>query len=188
MGASRTRTRENLSGPAKNNRKQFQTKLAMYTIIGGDGKEYGPLSAEQIRVWQTEGRVNSRTSVCIEGTNDWRPLALFPELAAPPVVTPPTVNVRVALPGADKKIAAGLCGILLGQLGIHKFVLGYKEEGIIMLVITLGSIPAGVVTCGIGFLGIGVMGVIGLIEGIIYLTKSDEEFVATYITNKKGWF
>jgi hypothetical protein len=42
-----------------------------------------------------------------------------------------------------------------------------------------------ILTCGIGGL---VMWVIGLIEGITYLQKSDEEFVATYITNKKGWF
>ncbi len=84
--------------------------------------------------------------------------------------------------GADKKIAAGILGILLGALGIHKFILGYTTEGIIMLVVTL---VLGVPTCG---LGAGVMGIIGLIEGIIYLTKSDEEFVATYVTNKKGWF
>lgn len=76
--------------------------------------------------------------------------------------------------GAEKKIVAGICGILLGWLGVHKFILGYTKEGIIQLII-------GVVTCGFG-------GIIGLIEGIIYLTKSDEEFVATYITNKKGWF
>jgi len=76
--------------------------------------------------------------------------------------------------GADKKVAAGICGILLGGLGVHKFILGYTTEGIIQLVI-------GVVTCGIG-------GIIGLVEGIIYLTKSDEEFVRTYIQNKKGWF
>ena len=77
-------------------------------------------------------------------------------------------------PGADKKIVAGIFGILLGGLGIHKFYLGYTKEGIIQLIVT-------VCTCGIG-------SVIGLIEGIIYLTKSDEDFVATYITNKKGWF
>jgi TM2 domain-containing membrane protein YozV len=76
--------------------------------------------------------------------------------------------------GADKKLTAGICGILIGSLGIHKFILGYTTEGIIQIVIS-------VVTCGIG-------GVIGLIEGIIYLTKSDEEFVRTYIQNKKGWF
>ena len=76
--------------------------------------------------------------------------------------------------GADKKIVAGLCGILLGWAGIHKFILGYTTEGIIQLVI-------GLVTCGAG-------GIIGIIEGIIYLTKSDEEFVRTYIQSKKGWF
>jgi TM2 domain-containing membrane protein YozV len=76
--------------------------------------------------------------------------------------------------GADKKVAAGICGILLGGLGVHKFILGYTTEGIIQIVITF-------VTCGIG-------GIVGLIEGIIYLTKSDEEFVRTYIQGKKGWF
>ena len=86
------------------------------------------------------------------------------------------------IPGAEKKMVAGILGILLGGLGIHKFYLGYKQEGIIMLVV---SIVGGAVTCGIGY---GVMGVIGLIEGIMYLTKTDEEFVATYITGKKVWF
>lgn len=77
-------------------------------------------------------------------------------------------------PGADKKIAAGICGILLGTFGVHKFILGYTKEGVIQLII-------GILTCGIA-------GIIGLIEGIIYLTKSDEEFVRTYVQNKKGWF
>lgn len=76
--------------------------------------------------------------------------------------------------GADKKLVAGLCGILVGGFGVHKFVLGYTTEGIIQIVITL-------LTCGAG-------SIIGLIEGIIYLTKSDEEFVRTYIQSKKGWF
>ena len=76
--------------------------------------------------------------------------------------------------GGDKKIMAGILGILVGSLGVHKFVLGYTNEGIIQIVIS-------VFTCGIG-------GIIGLIEGIIYLTKSDEDFVRTYIQNKKGWF
>lgn len=78
------------------------------------------------------------------------------------------------IPGADKKLVAGLLGILLGGFGVHKFYLGYTKEGIIQLVVTL-------VTCGIGSL-------VGLIEGILYLTKSDQEFVATYVTGRKGWF
>jgi TM2 domain-containing membrane protein YozV len=84
----------------------------------------------------------------------------------------------MSIPGADKKIPAGICGILLGALGVHKFVLGYNKEGIIMLAVT-------VVTCG--FAGF-IMGIVGLVEGILYLTKTDEEFVATYITSQKPWF
>ncbi|HSB28229.1 MAG TPA: NINE protein [Pyrinomonadaceae bacterium] len=80
--------------------------------------------------------------------------------------------------GADKKIAAGVVAILIGSLGIHKFMLGYTTEGVIMLCVT-------VLSCGI--LGI-IMHVIAIVEGIIYLTKSDEEFVSTYIQSKKGWF
>lgn len=83
---------------------------------------------------------------------------------------------------ASKKIAAGICGILLGGLGIHKFILGYTTEGLLMLLV---SLVVGFITCG---LLTAVMSVIGLIEGIIYLTKTDEEFVNTYIRNKKGWF
>jgi TM2 domain-containing membrane protein YozV len=79
---------------------------------------------------------------------------------------------------SGKKIAVGICGILIGAFGIHKFILGYTTEGLIMLLVTI-------LTCGVaGF----VMGIIGLIEGIIYLTKSDSEFESTYILGKKGWF
>ena len=74
----------------------------------------------------------------------------------------------------NKKVLAGVLGILFGSFGIHKFVLGYTKEGIIQLIAT-------VCTCGIG-------GIIGFIEGIIYLTKSDEEFYQTYQVNKKPWF
>ena len=82
----------------------------------------------------------------------------------------------------NKKVLAGVLGILLGALGIHKFVLGYTKEGVIMLVSTL---VLTVFTCGVaGWL----MGVIGLIEGIIYLTKSDAEFYNTYQVGKKPWF
>lgn len=78
----------------------------------------------------------------------------------------------------EKKLVAGLLGIFLGALGIHKFVLDYTKEGLIMLLVS-------VLTFGIGA---GIMGIIGFIEGILYLTKSDEEFEETYIVGHKGWF
>lgn len=73
----------------------------------------------------------------------------------------------------SKRILCGILGILLGGFGIHKFVLGYTKEGIIQFLIGW--------CVGIGWL-------LGLIEGIIYLTKSDADFVNTYQRNKKGWF
>ena len=77
-----------------------------------------------------------------------------------------------------EKIVAGLLAILIGTLGIHKFYLGYTKSGIIMLLVSL-------LTFGVGA---PVMAVISLIEGILYLTKSDAEFYQTYVQNKKEWF
>ncbi len=76
------------------------------------------------------------------------------------------------------KIAAGLCGILIGAFGIHKFLLGFTNAGVVMLLVSL-------LTCGFGAIP---MGIIGLIEGIIYLTKSDQEFYQIYVVQKKDWF
>jgi hypothetical protein len=59
----------------------------MYTIIGGDGKEYGPVSAEQLRSWIVGGRANGKTRVKGPGSDEWKTVADFPELvdpAAPP--------------------------------------------------------------------------------------------------------
>lgn len=74
----------------------------------------------------------------------------------------------------SKRVLAGVMGVVLGGLGIHRFVLDDVKGGILRIVIT-------VVTCGLGNL-------IGLIEGIIYLTKSNDEFVQTYQVDKKAWF
>jgi TM2 domain-containing membrane protein YozV len=75
----------------------------------------------------------------------------------------------------SKRILAGVLAIVLGPFGVHKFVLDYTTQGIIFLILS-------VFTCGT------VTSILGLIEGIIYLTKSDEEFVYTYQLNKKEWF
>lgn len=79
-------------------------------------------------------------------------------------------------------VAAGLLAIFLGIFGVHKFYLGYNTAGFVMLAITiLGSI----FTIG---LAAGVMWVISLVEGIIYLAKSQSEFDVVYVANKKEWF
>jgi len=51
----------------------------MYRIIGADGNQYGPISADQLRQWIAEGRANAQTKVLAEGSMDWKPLSEFPE-------------------------------------------------------------------------------------------------------------
>ncbi|TDU43295.1 TM2 domain-containing membrane protein YozV [Gelidibacter sediminis] len=88
--------------------------------------------------------------------------------------------------GENKKILAGILAIIVGSLGVHKFILGYNKEGGILLGITLIGM---VLSCvGIGVFVVWATGLIGLIEGIIYLTKSDKEFYDTYQVGKKPWF
>ena len=152
----------------------------MYKIIGTDGRQYGPVSAEQLRRWLAENRVHALTLVQTEGAQDWKPLSAFPEFTAelnavPPPIIPAASTVAAR---ASHKIPAGILGILLGSLGIHKFILGYTGAGLIMLLVT-------VLSC---FILSPIMHIIGLIEGIIYLCKPDEEFVRVYVDSRKEWF
>ena len=79
-------------------------------------------------------------------------------------------------------VAAGLLAIFLGPLGIHKFYLGYNTAGFIMLAV---SIVGGLLTLS---LAMWVIWVISIIEGILYLTKSQAEFEQMYVLNKREWF
>lgn len=76
---------------------------AIYKIIGDDGKEYGPATAEQIRGWIGEGRVERRTPVFVDGAKDWNFVGLLPEFSAsfaagappaPPAPIPPHGQLR----------------------------------------------------------------------------------------------
>ena len=53
----------------------------MYKIIGNDGQEYGPVTADQIRAWIAAGRANAQSKAQLEGSTDWKPLSDFPEFA-----------------------------------------------------------------------------------------------------------
>ena len=95
-------------------------------------------------------------------------------------------NLSNAASGDNKKMLAGILAIFLGSLGVHKFILGYQKEGIILLVATLIGYATSCI--GIGVVIVIITWIIGLVEGIIYLMKSDEEFYETYQVNKKPWF
>lgn len=109
--------------------------------------------------------------------------------------TPPYAGGDVS----QKKLIAGLLAIFLGSFGVHKFYLGMNHPGMIMLGLNVGS---WIVAFVLGFLmfivGLGLtlpiaamissaLGVLGLIEGILYLTKSDADFEREYLIGKKPW-
>ena len=111
------------------------------------------------------------------------------------VETPATENVDTTATNApdfqsfaSKKVAAGVCGILLGGFGVHKFILGINTPGIIMLVVSLACLVGGPFLCGLPWMANAAMSVIGLVEGIIYLTKTDQEFYELYAVQQKEWF
>lgn len=94
---------------------------------------------------------------------------------APQPYQPPRRDPRLD-EAHSKKILCGLLALFLGNLGIHKFILGYNGTGVLMLLINL--------TC----IGAPVIRIISIVEGIIYLTKSDEDFYNIYMANRKDWF
>ena len=154
----------------------------MYKIVGADHRHYGPVTMEQIRAWIADGRAGGQTLAQLEGATDWKPLGTFPEFVdalAAKAPSPPSLTGAPPTSRRDsRQTAAGVCGILLGSFGIHKFVLGYTMAGVIMLLVT-------VLTCGIGGF---VIHIIGLIEGIMYLSMTDEEFARVHGTGSKEWF
>jgi TM2 domain-containing membrane protein YozV len=90
-------------------------------------------------------------------------------------------QVTSAPPAASKRLPAGILAILLGTLGAHKFFLGYPVAGVMMLLASgLSFAFAPQVTA--------VVALVGLLEGVLYLIKSDDDFVSTYQAHRRSWF
>lgn len=148
-------------------------------IAGDDGGRYTFIGAE----WKGGQPPAIGQRVDFEVSNG-SASAVYPEIAAtaPPMPPmPPMLPIHAQPPKTDRT-TAGLLALLLGGLGIHKFVMGYQQEGIIMLAVSLGG---GFLTCGLASV---VIHVIAIIEGVIYFTKTDAEFERIYVTGRKGWF
>ena len=79
-------------------------------------------------------------------------------------------------------IAAGLLAIFLGMFGVHKFYLGYNRTAFIMMAV---SIIGSIVTLGLAG---AVIWLIAIIEGIIYLSKSQSDFDRIYVLGERDWF
>lgn len=129
-----------------------------------------------------------------DGGGPWQPAsAASSEAPAPPSAyaayvsptTPPPLPVppASAVPpnAADRNVAAVLA-ILFGAFGVHKFYLRYYVPAFLMLGITLLG----------GFVSLPLMSwavwVVAIVEGVIYLTKSQAQFYQIYVANRREWF
>lgn len=81
-----------------------------------------------------------------------------------------------------QKWPAVLLAFCLGWIGMHKFYLGYKNEGTVMLIVGAAGM---LLTLGLGTM---VMFAIGIIEAVKYLTLTEEDFEYIYLRGYKGWF
>jgi TM2 domain-containing membrane protein YozV len=109
-------------------------------------------------------------------------LAAGAEVDFVPVDGKATQMLVVPSVGEEKsRIMAAVLAFFLGSFGVHKFYMGKKSAGIIMLVVFL----LGWIALGIPSL---IIGLIAFIEFIIYLVKSDADFKAQYINGNKSWF
>ena len=147
----------------------------MFTIIGGDGKEYGPISAETLRQWMAEGRANAQTQVQPEGATGWVALGTLPEFSA---AAPTPVSYAAAAPvaGNAAQMVSGpaiglivtaalgglaqIAGILMNALGAGAGLAGAGMDG-------QPDAPAwaNAMSGGIGI----VSGIIGLIMAVVIL-------------------
>jgi hypothetical protein len=94
----------------------------MYKIIGADQKQYGPVSADELRQWVREGRANSQTLIQAEGQTDWRPLSSFPEFGSVAPSAPAAAPMPGVVPGQKipnylvQSILVTLCCCLPGGI------------------------------------------------------------------------
>jgi hypothetical protein len=113
----------------------------LYKIIGADGKEYGPVTTEQLRRWIAEGRANAQTRTLWENGTGWQPLANLPEFATAFFSTPPSGIPPLAAGTARKTngfaIAGLVCGII-STLCCCAFPLGIL--GIVFSIVALSQI------------------------------------------------
>jgi hypothetical protein len=101
----------------------------MYKIIGADQKEYGPITADQLRQWITEGRVNGESRVLPEGATDWKRMVELPEFAsvwaaAPPLPTPAPPPGPTLAPGSPRSMVMPPVPPKSNQLAVWAMVTG----------------------------------------------------------------
>lgn len=139
-------------------------------ISGSDGKHYQFSGAN----WKASQAPAVGMAVDFQ-PSDEEAVSIYADLDA----------VKSTSSGGKNRVTAGVLAILLGWLGIHKFYLGYTGVGILFLLVnTIGW----AITWLLAFIPNWALSIIAVIEGILYLTKSDQEFQKIYVEGRKAWF
>jgi hypothetical protein len=76
--------------------RRIRSFTIMYRIIGADGNEYGPITAEQVRQWFGEGRLNAQSKIQVDGSGVWKQLRDMPEFS--PLFPPPPPPITLGAP------------------------------------------------------------------------------------------
>ena len=157
--------------------------MATYTIIGGDQKSYSSVTADDIRRWIADSRLNEQSLAKEENDTEWRPLSAFPEfaeaLAASSAPPPPFSSpVAVASDGHDAALQL-VKGPAIGLKVTAIVGLVLVAAGLVMNILTLNGFHIGpqqiydpqmqklISTLG-GGLGI-VQNIIGGVVGVVVL-------------------
>ncbi|HEY2083292.1 MAG TPA: GYF domain-containing protein [Verrucomicrobiae bacterium] len=141
----------------------------MYKIIGADQKEYGPISADQIRQWIAEGRVNGQTKVCAEGSQDWRPLETFPEFGLAPTAAPGTTPAAEGAPMTPQEITARDYSLDIGSCIVRGWTVFKDNFGTVFVTFLL--------FCGLIFVTSAVMQMILAISGVNRLPYAISQYL-----------
>jgi TM2 domain-containing membrane protein YozV len=131
------------------------------------GRRAGPVTWADLQQRVREGLLRPGDPVWRPGSGNWVPAGSTPGLFTPDTTyatQPPVAPAGITTPTGKSRISAALFAILLGSFGAHKFYMGDTALGIVYLL----------------FFWTGIPGIVGIIEGIVYLTKSDQEFAVQY--------
>lgn len=131
----------------------------MLYYVSYNGRAVGPMTVHQVLAYP----VNDNTPISTDGAN-WKPLYNFPELMQ---ALNGRATGRPEAPVDSKRIAAGICAIVIGTLGVQYFIIGKTAGGLLTILLSL-------CTCGL-------WGLVTLIQGIMMLTMSDEQFEEKYV-------
>lgn len=116
--------------------------MATYRIIGADGKEYGPVSTDQLRQWINEGRVDGATRVLVENSLQWMPLASIPGFVPPSTPAPPFSSTGyIPFRRTNSLAVTGMIlGILALTLGLCCYGVPFNLLGLVFSIIGLVQI------------------------------------------------